>query len=327
LDISEVVRATKALLPTLQRIPTRFRAYQLGCAGTSFSYFDGTTFTLAEARVTETSRRALLHELEQCGRTRIDVLHITSWDRDHCALADLAEILIEWRPKKIQYPGYKPTTENSRACLEGIKMYCAEQKNKVISTAYTPEYVSNLPTASKYGYKDVVFHPRTVFDKANDNSTVKLFRTGCFNVLSLGDVESQDIAALIKSSRIACKEIDILLLPHHGANNGFLTSDFLDEIKPKLAICGVNHGNHYGHPADEVRALLARKNIPVATTIRGDVIVWSDNGTSTIHWADTKADTTAIQKQDQFEPKKYPALNQHADSIRARHAGARYRLL
>lgn len=324
MNLSEIFNATKALLPTLRTAPTRFRAYQIGTAGASFSYFDGKHFTLIEARLTDASRESVTHEMQVCNKTRIDTLHITSWDRDHCTLSELQEILGTWFPKRIEYPGYQPATDSGKACLAEIEHFCTLNTD-CTSVAITPTYIKSLGAADKYGYKNILFHPKTLVDKSNDNSTVKLFRTGCFNVLSLGDVESTDIAALIKSSTIARRELDVLLLPHHGANNGFLTSDLLDELKPKLAICGSNQGNQHGHPAPEIRALLTRKSIPIATTVRGDVIVWSTNGTSSVHWIDTMADTTEIQKREHFEPKKFTMLSLHPDSIRARINGAPYR--
>ncbi|GEC95612.1 hypothetical protein ZRA01_16850 [Zoogloea ramigera] len=326
MKLSDIVQATKRLLPSLQPLPTRFRAYQLKTKGASFSYWDSKEFTLIEARVTEASRLNLVYELECCNKSHIDKLHITSWDEDHCALAELREILSTWKPRTVEYPGYTPSTDNGKECLKEIRAYVTGAKNSAKAVAVTPAYVKSLENAKAYGYKNVIFHPRQLVDKPNDNSTVKLFRTGCFNVLSLGDVESTDIAALIKASTVACREIDVLILPHHGANNGFLTSDLLDEIKPKLAVCGVNFDNQYGHVAAEIRALLSRKNIPLATTTRGDVIVTSDNGTSAVQYVDSMGDTTEVHKGGDFEPKKFDILK-HPDAARARLQGAPYRAI
>ena len=68
---------------------TRFRAYQLGNKGSSYSYFDGRRFTLVEGRLTDLSRTRLAAELKVCGKTSIDTLHITSWDQDHCTPSEL----------------------------------------------------------------------------------------------------------------------------------------------------------------------------------------------------------------------------------------------
>lgn len=102
---------------TARYIVTRFRAYQLGTAGASFSYFADGTFTLIEARLTDLSRPNLNRELAECGKSTIDVLHITGWDQDHCAVRDLEEILSCYRPVTIEYPGYPPHNDTAKECL------------------------------------------------------------------------------------------------------------------------------------------------------------------------------------------------------------------
>jgi hypothetical protein len=50
----------------------------------------------------------------------------------------------------------------------------------------------------------VVYHPRWIDPYCpNNNSTVKLFREGSFNLLSLGDVESHNISAQLTLGRRA----------------------------------------------------------------------------------------------------------------------------
>lgn len=143
-------------------------------------------------------------------------------------------------------------------------------------------------------------------------------------MLNLGDVESPAIAVLIKSCRTGRGEIDVLLMPLHGADNGLLTGNLLDEIRPRLAVCGVDHDNQYGHPAPTLRQLLSRKEIPFATIISGDVLVSSENGTTHVRWGDTMGATTQVHKHGHFEPKKFDKLKHNADSVRARQIGARY---
>lgn len=87
---------------------TRFRAYQLDNEGSSFSYFDGTTFTLIEARLTDLNRPRVDKELEICGLKRVGCLHVTSWDVDHCKEAELEEILNRYQPARIEYPATCP---------------------------------------------------------------------------------------------------------------------------------------------------------------------------------------------------------------------------
>lgn len=222
---------------TIESKVTRFRAYQLGNAGSSFSYFNGSQFTLIEARYNETNSPSIISEMEICGVTELAVLHITSWDQDHCSAAQLKEIIEQLKPKKIEYPGYSPHTESGSACLEIIK----EFKKSMEAVAVTPKYIDGLNKAKDYGYRDILYHPKFLSaDSSNDNSTVKLFRSGSINVLSLGDVESTQISSGIKSYRSIKNEVDVMILAHHGADNGFTTSSFLKRVRPTIAIASAD---------------------------------------------------------------------------------------
>ena len=59
---------------------TRFRAYQLGEAGSSFSYcYDG-HFALIEAGLNERNTINVFNELKEYSNRELNTLHITSWD-------------------------------------------------------------------------------------------------------------------------------------------------------------------------------------------------------------------------------------------------------
>ena len=161
-------------------IITRFRAYQLGTAGASFSHFADGTFTLIEARLTDLSRPNLNGELAECGKIAIDVLHITGWDQDHCAPADLEEILSRYKPTKIEYPGYPPHSDTAKDCLKLIQNYQTTNTNKgrtVKCIAINPEYITGLKSAEDLAYRDVVYHPRTLLvGDSNNNSTIQMIQ-------------------------------------------------------------------------------------------------------------------------------------------------------
>lgn len=60
----------------MRGIRTRFRAYYLGSAGLSFSYFADGPFTMIEARLTGESRDQVEREMtEKCGVDHAYVLH------------------------------------------------------------------------------------------------------------------------------------------------------------------------------------------------------------------------------------------------------------
>ena len=306
----------------LRSVPTRFRAYQLGVAGSLFSYFAEGHFTLIEAMATEVSKPQLLAELEVCKKGNIDTLHITSWDQDHCDQTGLQWILENLQPQRIEYPGYPPHTDSGRESLTIINAYKARRTQSGLTAtiqSIDPPYVRSLETGQALGYRDIVYHPRELFDRSNDNSTVKLFRAGCFNVLSLGDVEHVNIAALLKRCTILCREVDVMILAHHGADNGFTTKKLLERLAPKVAICSSNYDNQYDHPRQEICDLLWEQEIRLYTTKTGDVVLASV-GSHTMDYEaiNFRSNSREVSSVTKFRSRKSKHLNHGADAYRGR---------
>ena len=46
-------------------------------------------------------------------------------------------------------------------------------------------------------------------------------------------------------------QTDILKVGHHGSSTSS-SQNFLDQVKPKIAVIQLGEGNKYGHPHDEV---------------------------------------------------------------------------
>lgn len=250
---------------------TRFRAYQLGTKGSSFSYAVDDTFTLIEARYNETNKPNIAYEMKKAGCDRITTLHITSWDNDHCNPNELEAILKELRPFNIEYPWYEPDTDSGKQSLSLIKNYIKATSSSGIPVS--PAFINGLEAGTPQKYTAILYNPKKNASTHNDNSIVKLFRLGRFTVLSLGDCESAEIANDIMGCSIAKSETDVMILAHHGADNGFTTDEFIKAIKPKVAVCSSNYDNEYEHPRPAIREKFHKLNIPLYTTKTGDILV------------------------------------------------------
>ena len=305
----------------MKSIITRFCAYQLGSAGSSFSFFADGHFTVLEGRLTELSRPNLMREMANCGVDTADTLHITSWDSDHCSASELADLLMLTIPEKIEYPGYEPHSDRAKECLAIIGAYSKRQRSSnrpARLQAITPEYISSLTQSEALAFRDVLYHPHWIDESClNNNSTVKFFRHGSFNLLSLGDVESVDISARLRRDKYLSRETDVMILAHHGADNGFTNKSFLERIEPSIAICSSDFDNQHDHPRDEVRELLYEQGIRLMTTKTGDIIVKSiGDHTGAFRAINLKANSTDISSQCDFEAKKKLLLSYNADTIR-----------
>lgn len=300
---------------------TRFRAYQLGNAGSSFSYFNGEQFTLIEARYNDVNGPSIENEMKLCETDRIHVLHITSWDQDHCSPSQLEAILTRFSPRKIEYPGYEPHTQSGTDSLAIIKAYEKESSNvkNIKLIQMTPEYINSLDVAESYGYRDTLHHPKFIDGKSsNNNSTVKHFRSGSFNVLSLGDVESPNIASGLRRQRVIKNEVDVMILAHHGADNGFTTSSFIRTVRPTVAIASADYANQFSHPKQNIRDLLHHNHVKLFTTKTGDVVIFS-TGSHTGRYTvqNFKAGSSEISSSYQFTSRKSEFLSKNKDTIRS----------
>ena len=281
---------------------TRFRAYQLGEKGSSFSYSVDNHFTLIEGRFNEMNKANILYEMKLAGTTRISCLHITSWDEDHCKEAELRSILSELRPLCIEYPGYEPDTDCGKTCKKLIQIY--SNRNALPVQAVTPDYINSLDAGVAKQYTDILYNPTDNHKSHNDNSLVKLFRQGRFTLLSLGDCESKEIAQTIVRGSIASTEVDVMILAHHGADNGFTTEEFINKINPNVAICSSNYDNQFEHPRQEIRNILFnhKPTIPLYTTKTGDVVI-TCNEDNVAHVYNLISNNTIISSEKTFTPK------------------------
>jgi competence protein ComEC len=184
----------------------------------------------------------------------------------------------------------------------------------------TPAFIRALEPASAKAFRNTFYNPFHISDNANDNSTVKHFRQGSFNVLSLGDVESPLIGARLRRSSILTSETDIMILAHHGADNGFTTKKFLAHIEPTVAICSSNYDNQYDHPREEIRELLHEQGIRLATTKTGDVIVRSTGDhAGTYEVVNLIGRSTKESSRTFFFSKKAGILDANGDTLRQRY--------
>lgn len=280
---------------------TRFRAYQLGNRGSSFSYAVDGNFTLIEARYNDMNRKYILSEMGIMGCQSITTLHITSWDEDHCEPCELKQILQELKPTFIECPGYEPDGPVARSALQMINAYKAS-KNYAIKKSYTPDYIKTLEYAEERKFSNIIYNPLEITGNHNNDSTVTLFRRGRFTVLSLGDCESPVISERIANSDIIRNETDVMIIAHHGADNGFTTPDFLKKVNPRIAICSSNYDNQFDHPKQEIRDMLYHANIPLYTTKTGDVVVMcGDNNVMRV--VNLCSDSQNVSSVKDFKPK------------------------
>ena len=71
-------------------------------------------------------------------------------------------------------------------------------------------------------------------------------------------------------------DIDVLKVGHHGSSTS-TGEDFMEQVKPEIALISVGEDNSYGHPHKETMELLEEYQLDIyRTDIQGTIVVTSD---------------------------------------------------
>lgn len=116
-------------------------------------------------------------------------------------------------------------------------------------------------TKLKNGDLDFTFYYNEKGNSENNLSLVLQLNHFNTKIFLTGDIE-KETEKFLEGEEISST---ILLVPHHGSNTSS-TDEFLDSVKPKLAIisCGIN--NRFGFPHEEVLERYKSRGIPVIQT-------------------------------------------------------------
>lgn len=111
----------------------------------------------------------------------------------------------------------------------------------------------------------------------NMNSLIFKVYIGGFTMLVTGDLGETGEQKLLEkyrgTDRLRC---DVLKVGHHGSRYSS-TEEFIDAVRPAVAVIGVGKKNTYGHPSDETLQRFTERNIPVyRTDLDGAVGIWKD---------------------------------------------------
>jgi competence protein ComEC len=118
-------------------------------------------------------------------------------------------------------------------------------------------------------------------DDANEASAVALIEYGTVRFLLTGDAERQEESWMLQRYA-ADLRADVLKVGHHGSSTSS-TPEFLDAVRPRVALVSVGAANSYGHPSPTViRSLVARGTQVLRTDQLGTLVVRTDGRSLTV---------------------------------------------
>ena len=197
---------------------------------------------------------------------KLDYIVISHFDADHCQ-----GFMYLLKNFKIKNAIICRQAENSRYYEELLKI-SKEKKINII-------YVKRGEKISINKINFFILNPNnedSFINKnaMNNNAVVCKLVFYNFSALFTGDIEREaedDITKTYKSSNIL--KSDILKVAHHGSKTSS-TEEFLDLVKPRMALIGVGENNKFGHPNKTTIEKLNKRKVKIyRTDLNGEICI------------------------------------------------------
>ena len=199
------------------------------------------------------------------GYKKIDLMFVSHFDQDH--IGGLFKILEELKVERVCISKQEEDSENYQRFLNIVK----EKNIQVLVVKIGDKIVldNNL-------YFNVLWPKDKQIEenKLNNNAIVMKLNYNNFSMLFTGDIEKkaeEEILETYKNSKML--ESDILKVAHHGSKTS-TTNEFLNKVKPKIALIGVGKDNMFGHPSNTTIEKLENMGIKIyRTDLNGEISI------------------------------------------------------
>ena len=203
----------------------------------------------------------------------LEVIVATHAHTDH--IGGLIDVLARYQVNDIWLNGDNATSATFAQFMssvngEGASIWEAERGNVI--------HAGNLAFT--------VLNPaRPLFSDQNNNSIVISLKYGDIDFLLTGDAENRAEAAMLAQSVVPVPRVEILKAGHHGSRTAS-SPDFLNVIRPEVAVYSAATGNSYGHPHKETIINLDNIGAKIyGTDVHGTVVITTDGKTYTVQTA------------------------------------------
>ena len=142
-------------------------------------------------------------------------------------------------------------------------------KNVPVTEAYVGQ-VLDIGSAKA----EILAPDGSFYEDMNNYSVSFMLTHGSNKCLFTGDAEAESEAAMIQNGRLG--RVMLYKAGHHGSAHSS-TAEFVDIIRPQIAVISCGIENPYGHPADSaIRRLERYADIICRTDVNGTVTAESD---------------------------------------------------
>ena len=221
----------------------------------------GTDFDVGES--------TLLPYILDRGYKKIDLMFVSHFDQDH--IGGLFKILEELKVEKVCISKQEEDSENYQKFLNIVK----EKNIQVLVVKIGDKIVldNNL-------YFDILWPKDKQIEEneLNNNAIVMKLNYNNFSMMFTGDIEKKAEEEIIETYKnLKILESDILKVAHHGSKTS-TTDEFLNKVKPKIALIGVGKDNMFNHPSNTTIEKLENMGIKIyRTDLNGEISICVNN--------------------------------------------------
>jgi len=209
------------------------------------------------------AQQTLLDYLRSAGVTDIDYVIATHPHADH--ISGLPKVIRQFGVKGVIMPDVVHTSGMFEKLLAAIEKKGLRITTPKVGDAFAAGII-----------KFTVLAPTRKFKDLNNMSIVVRMVHGETAFLFTGDAEGKSEREMLKNRQTL--RADVLKVGHHGSRTS-TTNDFLDAVKPSVAVISCAGGNSYDHPHKETMEKLRKpeRNIAIFQTDKdGTVIITTD---------------------------------------------------
>jgi competence protein ComEC len=216
-------------------------------ANHSLLYDTGPRFS----RESDAGQRTLVPLLRALGE-KLDVVMVSHRDADHIGGA---AAVLKMQPQaslvsSVEAEHELQTLRPSERCLAGQRWQWDGVRFEILHPAAADYETANKPNAM---------------------SCVLHISNGKHSVLLTGDLEAAQEQKLLAQG--ANLKSDVMLVPHHGSKTSS-TPEFLDAVKPRIALVQAGYRNRFQHPVPEVMARYEARSIRVISSTACGAALW-----------------------------------------------------
>ena len=197
------------------------------------------------------------------GYRKIDLVFISHFDYDH--VGGILKVLEEFKVDRVCIPKQEENSENYQKFLKIVK-----EKNIQVIVVKS----GNKVNIENDLFFDILWpiEEQIEENKLNNNAIVMKLNYKNFTMMFTGDIEEEAESSIVNLYKNTNKlKSSVLKVAHHGSKTS-TTDEFLELVKPKIALIGVGKDNLFKHPSNEIIEKLENIDIKIyRTDLNGEI--------------------------------------------------------